>query len=108
MSSMVTDVVEDCQAKTGQRSEGLIITADTLPQKLLASFSVVVPGLLLSAIGFPTGAQPGQVAMAIVDKMVWYYMLISCGLALASCATWSFFRIDELRHNHNLAKLSGS
>ena len=62
VASMMNDLVEDSQAKTGRRSEGLIISADTLPQKILASVSVVVPGVLLAWVEFPTGAQPGQVA----------------------------------------------
>ena len=106
VSSMVTDVVEDAQAQTGRRAEGLIISADTLPQKLLASVSVAVPGVLLTFVGFPTGAQPGQVDPEILRTLAWWYMPINIGFAVASALSWSLFRIDEKSHAGNLAKIA--
>ena len=104
-SSMVQDLVEDSQAKTGRRSEGLIISADTLPQKILASFSVIVPGILLAWVGFPEGARPGRVDPEIIRKLALFYLSITWCITLASIATWSLFRIDEQRHASNLAKI---
>ena len=69
VSSMVADLVEDSQVKTGRRSEGLILSADILPQKVLAAFAVIIPGLMLSWIGFPKDAKPGQVLPEIISAM---------------------------------------
>ncbi len=105
VSSMVADLVEDLQVRTGRRSEGLILSADLLPQKVLAAFAVIIPGLLLSWIGFPKDAKPGQVAPEIIGALGLSYMLIVLVFTLASVVTWSRFRIDEGQHARNLAKL---
>lgn len=103
VSSMIADIVEDAQVNTGRRSEGLILTADSLPQKLITSLSTVVPGFLLTMVGFPERAQPGEVAMEIMHRLAWIYVPIVLVLSLLSVATWAFFRIDEKTHNRNLA-----
>lgn len=103
VSSMIADIVEDAQVNTGRRSEGLILTADSLPQKLITSLSTVVPGLLLAYVGFPERAQPGEVPFEVMQHLGWIYLPIVLVLSLLSVATWSFFRIDEKTHNSNLA-----
>lgn len=105
VSSMVADLVEDSQVKTGRRSEGLILSADLLPQKVLAAFAVIIPGLMLSWIGFPKDAKPGQVAPQIISTMGLSYMLIVLVCTLASVFTWSKFQIDEDRHARNLKRI---
>ncbi len=103
VSAMVADIVEDSQVATGRRSEGLIFTADSLPQKLITSLSTVAPGLLLTAIAFPVGAQPGPEATAAMERLAWLYLPLLFVISMASIATWSFFRIDEEKHAQNLA-----
>lgn len=105
VSSMVADLVEDSQVKTGRRSEGLILSADLLPQKVLAAFAVIVPGLMLSWIGFPKDAKPGQVEPGIISAMGLSYMLIVLICTMASVYTWSKFQIDADRHARNLEKI---
>ena len=102
---MVADLVEDSQVKTGRRSEGLILSADLLPQKVLAAFAVIIPGLLLSWIGFPKDAKPGQVAPEIVRSLGLDYMLIVLVFTMASVVTWTRFRIDADQHARNLEKI---
>lgn len=105
VSSMVADLVEDSQVQTGRRSEGLILSADILPQKVLAAFAVIIPGLMLSWIGFPKGAKPGQVLPEIISAMGLFYMVVVLICTLASVYTWSKFRIDANRHAENLARI---
>ena len=76
MSSMVIDIVEDVQVKTGHRSEALIATADTFPQKLVASASALRPGLILTYVAFPKQAKPGPEAMALITQAGWIYLPI--------------------------------
>ena len=108
VSSMVADLVEDSQVRTGRRSEGLILSADLLPQKVLAAFAVIIPGLLLSWIGFPKDAKPGLVAPEIIGALGLSYMLIVLVFTLASVVTWTRFRIDADQHASNLEKISNA
>ncbi len=106
VSSMVADLVEDVQVRTGRRSEGLILSADLLPQKIFAAFSVVVPGLVLTWIGFPKGARPGEVSPEIISNLGWTYMPLMLFFYLASVVTWNWFRIDEDQHAINLERVA--
>jgi len=94
--------VEDVQAVTGDRSEGLLMTADSLPQRIVNSLAVAIPGLLLAWVGFPEKAKPGPETLAMMMQVGWVYvgaMVLFSGLSIA---TWSFYRIDEATHRQNL------
>jgi Na+/melibiose symporter-like transporter len=102
VSSMVADIVEDVQAVTGDRAEGLLMTADSLPQRIVNSLAVAIPGLLLAWVGFPEKAKPGPETLAMMMQVGWVYvgaMVVVSGLSIA---TWSFYRIDEATHRRNL------
>lgn len=102
VSSMVADIVEDVQAVTGDRAEGLLMTADSLPQRIVNSLAVAIPGLLLAWVGFPEKAQPGPETLAMMMQVAWVYvgaMVLVSGLSIT---TWGFYRINEETHRRNL------
>lgn len=102
VSSMTSDIVEDSQAETGRRSEGLLFTAESFPNRLMTSFATLLPGLLLAFVGFPEKAQPGQVPEAVVNNLMLIYLPVIVVIHCASIATWAFFRISESKHEANL------
>jgi Na+/melibiose symporter-like transporter len=105
VSSMVADIVEDSQAKTGRRSEALLGTAESFPNRIMTSLSALLPGLLLTLVGFPEQARPGEVPDAIIYSLAWIVLPLGAAISLASIATWSFFRIGEQEHARNLASI---
>jgi len=102
VSSMISDIVEEVQATTGRRSEGLLFTADSLPAKLVASVSAILPGLLLGWVAFPQQATPGPETLAIMTRVAWLYVPCIVLINVSSIAIWSFYRIDEESHERNL------
>src|SRR5262249_50551286 len=68
-ASMVADIVEDSEVTTGRRSEGVFVAANSFVQKATSGVGVFASSLLLGAIGFPRGAQPGQVDPAIIRTL---------------------------------------
>jgi glycoside/pentoside/hexuronide:cation symporter, GPH family len=107
VSSMVADIVEDVQAQTGDRAEGLLMTADSLPQRIVTSMAVAIPGLLLAWAGFPEKAKPGPESLEIIKQVAMAYIPIMVTVSGLSIATWGLYRIDEATHRANLKAASG-
>ena len=103
VTSMIADIVEESQAKTGRRSEGLLLSADGVLRNAITGVGVAIPGLLISAVGFPVGAKPADVDPAIVRELVWAYLPLTSGMSVLSILTWCFYRIDRGAHARNLA-----
>jgi Na+/melibiose symporter-like transporter len=101
-TSMIADVVEENQAKTARRSEGLVLFSDRLMLKLANGLATILPGLLLAVVEFPPGAKPATLDPAIMRHLAIIYIALS--LALSTCAifTWLMFRIDQAAHQRNL------
>jgi GPH family glycoside/pentoside/hexuronide:cation symporter len=105
LTSMVADVVEDQQVKTGVRSEGVLFAANGLVPKFTTGLGAFIAGSLISLVGFPVKAQPGTVDPDIVRHLALYY--IPCVILLngGSVVALSFYKIDRAAHERNVARL---
>lgn len=107
VSSMIADIVEESEVKTGRRSEGLLMAADTFLQKVAGGVATMIPGLLLTLVAFPTNVTPGNPPAQIMT-LAWIYLPITVGLNLCSTSLIFFYRIDRKQHEENLRKLAES
>lgn len=105
VTSMIADVTEDVQVKTGRRSEGLLMSADSILQKTMSSLSALLPGVILGVVGFPEKAQPGQVDPEVIRNLALIYLPATAIISTLSIATWGFYRIDKARHERNLEQV---
>lgn len=105
VSSMIADIVEDAQARTGRRSEGLITAADQFIQKIISAMGTVMGGVLLTFIAFPRGALPGQVPAETLASLGWTFFILVTSLSFLSIAVWKFYRIDQIGHEARLSAL---
>ena len=105
VASMVADVVEDQQVKTGIRSEGVLFAANGLVPKFTIGLGAFIAGGLISLVGFPVKAVPGTVDPEIVRHLALYY--IPCVILLngGSVAVLLFYKIDRAAHDRNVASL---
>ena len=106
-SSMIADIVEEVQVRTGRRAEGLLTTADSLPSKIVNAIAALIPGLILTAVAFPTKAQPSERTMELITQVGWLYLPTVITLFLASIASWGFYQLDEESHARNLDAIAG-
>ncbi|MFA5601614.1 MAG: MFS transporter, partial [Phenylobacterium sp.] len=102
VTSMIADVTDDALAKTGRRSEGLLMSADSFLQQVTTAMSAMLPGLILAAVEFPERPAPGMVTDAMARELVMIYLPITIAISTLSIATWAFFRIDQTTHERNL------
>jgi Na+/melibiose symporter-like transporter len=105
VASMLADVVEDAQVKTGRRSEGLLLSAENMFWKMVSGVGVFVSGLMLAIIAFPAHAQRGQVAPQILRNMGLVYVPSMLTIYLLTIACMWFYNIDRSAHEANLTAL---
>jgi Na+/melibiose symporter-like transporter len=106
VTSMLADVVEAVQVKTGRRQEGVLFAADSLLRKITTAFAAVVPGLLLSYVRYPTNALPGQVDPDILRHLAIIYLPLVTALYLCSTSMLFLYRIDRKQHEDNLERIA--
>jgi Na+/melibiose symporter-like transporter len=104
VTSMVADITEDAQVKSGNRAEGLLMATNAFMVKLTAGMSALLPGLILAYVHFPAKLAAG-VDPAIVRHFIWVYLPSMTSLSLLSVLVWMFYRIDQATHERNLATL---
>ena len=108
LASMLMDLVEDIQLKTGRREEGILFSARSFADKAVSGFGLTFAGIILSLISFPEssvireqldGTVPNEI---LADLALWYIpiCIIAFGSALALVAGYSLTR-DE--HEENAA-----
>jgi glycoside/pentoside/hexuronide:cation symporter, GPH family len=105
VTSMIADITEESAVKTGRRSEGLLSTADGVMRNAVTGLGALIPGLLITAVGFPVGAAPAEVPVDIVRTLAWAYLPLTSGMSTLSILVWLFYRIDKRQHEANLAKV---
>lgn len=103
--SMVADVVEDAEVKTGRRSEGLLMSADNLFKKAVSGVGILIAGAVLSFVAFPEGARRGEVDPEILQNMGLVYLPVVTLLYGLGIVCLSLFNIDKAKHEENLRKL---
>jgi len=105
ISSMLADVVEDSELKTGRRSEGLFFAARSLVIKAVSGVGGFVATLLLAIVHFPAHADPATIDPEIPKHLALVYFPTSFGLYCVALVCLSFYRIDRATHEENLRKL---
>jgi len=106
LASMVADVVEDSELKTGRRSEGLFFSASSLVQKSVSGFGIMISGQLLRLAEFPAHADPQSLDPQILVQLIWLYLPLVMGLILAAIVALQFYKIDRETHESNLRALA--
>jgi len=101
-TSMIADIVEENQIKTGRRSEGLLFSADALLNKIVSGMATILPGLLLAAVHFPEGAKPDGLDPSVMRNLAMIYVPLAAGFSIISIATWRLYRITERDHTDHL------
>jgi len=106
-ASMVADLVEESELKTGRRSEGLFTAAVTFVRKSVQGFGVLAATIVLTLAEFPSGADVDEVSADAVWRMGAYYVPLVLTLWLSMVAVISTYRIDQDAHERNVRKLRG-
>ena len=105
-ASMMADVVEDSQARTGRRNEGVFFAGSFFVQKCTSGIGIFAAGTLLILADFPKAAKPGLVPVAALDRLTLLFIVVYAGLALASGLLFTRFPFGRVEHEARLARLA--
>ncbi len=105
-ASMMADLVEQGEASTGKRSEGLFFAAATFMRKFGEGFGIVLAGFILTFVGVASGAQQGELSEATIWNLGAVYVPVVLGLYLAVVAIVSLYDIDRAKHEATLKELA--
>lgn len=108
ISSMIADVVEDSELRTGRRSEGLFFSAAAFVNKAVSGVGIFASSMILVAIAFPQGARPGEVDPEIIRNLGLVYLPTLGGLYGAAIFFVSLYRITRESHEESLRKLAAA
>lgn len=104
--SMIADLVEESELRTGRRSEGVFFAAITFTRKTSQGLGAAMTGVVLSLIGFPQG----EAASSASPETLWTLGATFAGglwlLWSAMLYSISRYRIDKAQHEDNLRKLA--
>ncbi|MGF1456987.1 MAG: MFS transporter [Alphaproteobacteria bacterium] len=106
-NSMVADLVEQSELKTGRRSEGVFTASVTFIRKSVQGFGVLAASFVLALAQFPTGGDTSQVSQETIWRLGAYYVPTILFFWLTMIAVISTYQIDRETHEDNLRRLRG-
>jgi len=106
LASMLADLVDHSEARTGRRSEGVFYAALTFIRKTNQGIGAFIAGLLLQWVAFPDNAIPGEVSVNTLNVLA--ATMIPALWGLWSVMLWSVsrYQIDRAGHEANLRALA--
>jgi Na+/melibiose symporter-like transporter len=106
IGSMMADVAEDSEMRTGRRSEGLLFSANAFIAKATSGLGLFVSGALLVFVKFPAHAQPHHVAQAVLNRLALTYSIAILALYSAALILLGAYNITRSSHAEALETLS--
>ena len=106
-SSMLADIVEHSQERTGRREEGLFFASRSFAQKATSGMGALIAGIALDLISFPRGAEMGSVDPDIVWDLGFIYGPVLMMFYFLALTSISFYRITRQGHDGRVERLQG-
>ncbi len=107
-SSMIADLVEQAELKTGRRSEGVFFSTVTFVRKAVQGLGLMVASFVLYLAEFPAGATVDQVSDESIWRLGAYYVPSILALWLGMMAVVSLYQLSRDQHEANLRKLAAN
>ncbi len=97
--SMLADIADQHELKTGNRREGMFYSARTFFSKATTALGTLVGGIAIDIIEFPSGAKPGEVPQEILTQLGLLDGPISVIPALIAIYFYSRYAITKQEHS---------
>jgi Na+/melibiose symporter-like transporter len=105
-SSMIADLVEQSEIKTGRRSEGVFASAITFTQKMVNGLGLLMAGFVLTLAGIKTGADASHVTPQALWRLGAIYVPTILTLWMTMVAIIGAYNITRDSHQANLRALA--
>jgi GPH family glycoside/pentoside/hexuronide:cation symporter len=107
-SSMIADVVEDSELRTGRRQEGLFFAAAAFIAKAVSGVGVFMSAMIVALIHLPARAVPGKIDPAVVRHLGEFYVPTAAGLYGLAVLFLLGYKITRSGHEDTLRKLAAA
>ena len=104
-TSMIADLVEESELRTGRRSEGVFFASMTFVKKFVQGFGVVAAATILTLAEFPVGVAPGSVPADSLFRLGALYVPIVFTVWMLMIFCISHYEVDRDKHKANLNAL---
>jgi GPH family glycoside/pentoside/hexuronide:cation symporter len=105
-ASMMADLAEQAELKTGRRSEGIFVAAITFVRKMVTGLGIMAATLVLTWAEFPVGAAPSEVPPEATTRLALYYVPSIVFLWMAMMVAVSTYKLTREDHEDNVRRLS--
>lgn len=106
--SMLADVIEESEMRTGHREEGLFFAGNLFMQKCVTGIGTFAAGTLITLVGFPQNAVPGAVDPEVIDRLMLTFVILTVVFVSAAVAMFVRFPLGEEDHNERVASLEAA
>ncbi len=106
VDSMVADVVEQSELRTGRRSEGVFFAARSFVRKSVSGVGVLLATALLTIVDFPAEATPGAISADTISALGSLYAPTLFLLYLLAIVALFGYRLSRESHEANLRSLA--
>jgi len=103
--SMLADLVERSEVRTGRRSEGVFFSALTFIRKTNQGIGAFIAGIILQVVALPRGVAPEQVPNASLTQLGAWLVVSQWLLWSVMLVALVFYRLDRYQHQLNLAEI---
>ncbi len=107
-ASMMADVVEESQARTGRRNEGVFFAGSFFVQKCTSGLGIAAAGAILALAGLQEKMDPATVSQAKVNHLVLMFILIYATLGSIAAFLFTRFPFGRAEHEARLAGLAAA
>ncbi|WP_336987181.1 MFS transporter [Altererythrobacter aquiaggeris] len=107
-SSMIAEIVEAFEERTGRRSEGAFYSGNWLVQKCATGLGIFLTGQVISISQLSTDASPGTVPDNVISTLVLLYGGASLVLAIIAAFWLGRFPIDRAEHEARIAAMNSA
>ena len=105
--SMMADVADEHELRSGRRQEGVYFGAVSFSGKAASGIGNLVAGVGLDLIGWQaaTGLVAGEIPAELLFRLGIFYGPVVAGFAVVSVWCHSHYRLDRARHREIVAEL---
>ena len=105
-ASMMADLVEQAEIKTGRRSEGIFFAASAFIRKVVGGLGLTAATFVLTLAGLQAGADPSQVSDETLFRLGLFYVPVILALWMTMLAVMMTYTITRDGHEANLRTLA--
>jgi GPH family glycoside/pentoside/hexuronide:cation symporter len=107
-ASMMADVVEESQSRTGRRNEGVFFAGSFFVQKCTSGLGIAVAGTILALAGLQDKIDPATASAAKVDRLTLSFILIYGTLAMIAAFMFTRFPFGRAEHEERLLRMAAA